>query len=872
MMTDTPKYKDQELPIEDRITNLLSQMTLEEKFWQLFMIPGDLSDGKENYKNGIFGFQVDAKGNSANEAEQILEYSEGASAEDTAKLINEIQRFFVEETRLGIPIIPFDEVLHGLIRKDATAFPQAIGLAATWNPDLLREVSTAIALETKSRGIRQVLSPVVNIARDVRWGRTEETYGEDPYLSTQMGTAFIDSFEKRGIITTPKHFAVNVGDGGRDSYPIHFNDRLLEEIYYPAFKACFQKAGARSVMTAYNSLDGRQCTANNRLLNDKLKNEWGFVGFVITDAGAVGGASVLHNTALNYDDATADALNSGLDVIFQTSYNHYPLFIKAFKEGLISEEVINASVRRVLKAKFELGLFENPYVDPDKAREYNACAAHRELAGKAARESIVLLKNENSTLPLGKTISSLAVIGADAIEARLGGYSGPGNNPVSILDGIMNKVGDTCEVRYTLGSTRLCDDFVSIPSDSLSHLENNQMRTGLKGEYFNSIKPEGNPDLVRTDENIDFGWTLFSPDPEKINYNLFSARWTGFLKPSQSGTFRIGIEGEDGYRLYLDEELIIDNWSKQTHQRIVKPYHFEKDKEVKIRLEFFESVGNVRFKLIWDMEVENEWQQDIADAVEIAQECDAAVIVVGIEEGEFRDRAMLSLPGHQEELIARVADTGKPVIVILIGGSAVTMESWRNSVAAIIEAWYPGDEGGNAVADILFGDYNPAGRLPITFPIHEAQLPLYYNHKPTGRGDNYNNLTGKPLFPFGYGLSFTEFEYSNLQFEKKIISSAETVTVSCNVTNIGEFDGDEVVQLYVTDILATVARPVRELKGFQRIHLRKGETKQVKFEITPEMLSMLDVNLKTVIEPGDFRITIGASSNDIRLSGILSVK
>ncbi|MBN2830026.1 MAG: glycoside hydrolase family 3 C-terminal domain-containing protein, partial [Candidatus Cloacimonetes bacterium] len=377
---------------------------------------------------------------------------------------------------------------------------------------------------------------------------------------------------------------------------------------------------------------------------------------------------------------------------------------------------------------------------------------------------------------------------------------------------------------------------------------------------------------VRIDNSIDFGWTLFSPDQEKINYDFFSARWTGILKPTETGTYNIGVEGEDGYRLWLDGELIIDNWKKQTHQRILKPFLFEKDKEYELKLEFFESAGNVKIKLIWDMDVENDWQQEIEDAVEIAGECDAAVVVVGIEEGEFRDRAMLTLPGHQEELINRVAEAGKPVIVILVGSSAVTMENWKNNVQAILDVWYPGDEGGNAIADILFGDYNPAGRLPITFPIHEAQLPLYYNHKPTGRGDNYDNLTGKPLFPFGFGLSYTTFKYSNLQFEKDVVSENESVNITCDITNIGEHDGDEVVQLYITDILASFARPVRELKGFQRIHLRKGETKQVVFEITPELLSMLDENLKPIVEPGDFRIMIGASSIDIRLRGILRVK
>ncbi|MCF7920201.1 MAG: glycoside hydrolase family 3 C-terminal domain-containing protein [Candidatus Cloacimonetes bacterium] len=827
-------------------------MTPEEKFWQLYMIPGDLSEGKEKFRQGIFGLQVHTKGNSTYQAEQLLDYSESYPAEETAIAINEIQKFFVEETRLGIPIIPFDEALHGLIRKGATVFPQAIGIAASWNIELMQEISTAIAIETKSRGIRQVLSPVVNIARDVRWGRTEETYGEDPFLTTQMALAFVESFEKMGVITTPKHFVANVGDGGRDSYPIHFSERLLEEIYFPAFKACIMNAGSRSIMTAYNSLNGRPCTANSWLLNEKLKKDWAFQGFVITDAGAIGGEDVLHNIASGFAKSTREAFQGGLDVIFQTSYEHYPLFFKAFEEGMIDQEIIDNAVRRVLRVKFELGLFEEPYTDPATAGKYNACETHRKLARKAACEASVLLKNENNILPLKKEITSIAVIGADAAEARLGGYSGPGDNAVSILDGIKSRTGKT--VQYARGCSRVINNMVTIPGANLLNLQ---------GEYFNNISLEGEPVLVRIDDKIDFGWTLFSPEPEKVNFDFFSVRWTGKLKPSATGSFHIGIKGDDGYRLFVDDELIIDNWKKQTFQQITQLYEFEKDREYDLKLEFYETTGNVRLKIIWDLGIEHKHEQEMTEAVKIAENCDIAIVVVGIEEGEFRDRALLGLPGNQEELINKIAETGKPVVVILVGGSAITMENWRNNVQAILDVWYPGEEGGNAVAEILFGNYNPAGRLPITFPVHESQLPLYYNHKPTGRGDDYPNLTGKPLFPFGYGLSYTNFIYSDLHICKN--------TVSCRITNTGEFDGDEVVQLYIKDVLSSFSRPVLELKGFQRIHLKKGESRKVEFTVTKEMLSALDENLEPVVEPGEFRIMIGASSNDIRLRGILQV-
>ncbi|MBS2209865.1 glycoside hydrolase family 3 C-terminal domain-containing protein [Carboxylicivirga mesophila] len=868
---DDPAYKNPKLPIENRVDDLLSRMTLEEKFWQLFMIPGDLSDGKERYRHGIFGFQVATKGQSANEVEQLLDYSGEGTAQETAELINDIQKYFVEETRLGIPIIPFDEALHGLVRDGATAFPQAIGLAASWDTTMIGDVARAITQETKTRGIRQILSPVLNIARDVRWGRTEETYGEDPYLTTQMAYSFITQFEKSGVITTPKHFVANVGDGGRDSYPIHFNERLLEEIYFPAFKKCFIDGQAWSVMTSYNSLDGRQCTANDWLLNKKLKDEWGFDGFVISDAGATGGANVLHYTAKNYAESTEQAIENGLDVIFQTSYDHYPLFFEAFEKGMIDEAAIDEAVRRVLRAKFKLGLFENPYIDPEQADKVNGSKAHREVAKQAALKSMVLLKNDHHTLPLSKEIRSIALIGTDAVEARLGGYSGPGNESVSILDGIKHKLGAACQVNYAPGCGRESESFVTIPTAQLSHQLANEKQQGLKAAYFNNITLEGEPALERVDPVIDFRWTLFSPDQATINYDFYSARWTGQLTAPATGQFEIGIKGDDGYRLYINDELHIDNWQKQTFRQLTKPYHFVKGKTYDIRLEFYETTGNVNLKLIWNAGVKDHWQQEIKEAVNIAKKSDVAVVVAGIEEGEFRDRAYLSLPGHQEALIQEVAATGKPVVVVLIGGSAITMNNWIDDVPAIVDAWYPGDEGGNAVADVLFGDYNPAGRLPVTFPIHESQLPLYYNHKPTGRGDDYLNLSGKPLFPFGYGLSYTSFTYSDLKMEQAVIAAGESSTVHFNITNTGAYDGDEVVQLYIKDLYASVARPVMELKGFQRIHLKQGETKEVSFTITPEQLSMLNEAMDRVIEPGDFRIMIGASSNDIRLRSTLTV-
>ena len=854
-----PLYRDPNQPIDARVRDLLGRMTLEEKFWQLFMIPGDLDDPSHDYSHGVFGLQISSKP------------STGNAARAHAERINAIQKYFVERTRLGIPIIPFDEAVHGLMRDGATSFPQAIGLAATWDTALVSRVARAIAQETRSRGVRQVLSPVINLATDVRWGRVEETYGEDPVLTSLMAVAFVSAFESSGIIATPKHFIANVGEGGRDSYPIDVSQRLLEEMYFPPFKAAIEQGHARSVMSAYNSVDGSPATQNRALLDGTLKHDWKFGGFVISDAAATGGATVLHHTEVSTATATKDALDAGLDVIFQSSWPQHRPYLEAFRHAGIADSVIDAAVTRVLRAKFELGLFEHPYVNPDSAAYWNDHPDHRALAREAARESIVLLKNAHGTLPLPRNAKSIAVIGTDAAEARLGGYSGPGVNPVSIVAGIRARAGSAASVRYAPGPGRISRAYVIVPAEQLSSLDNGRVVRGLHGEYFDNNRLTGSPRLVRADSRVDFGWTLNSPG-RGIPFDWYSVRWTGRITVPPSGLHRIGIEGNDGYRLYLDGKLAIDDWMKRSYGSRLIDVAWKPGTTHDVRLEYFESTGNARVKLVWDAGVVNDWRTKIAAAVDSARKSDIAVIVAGIEEGEFRDRAFLSLPGHQEELIERVAATGKPTVVILVGGSAITMSRWLDRVGAVVDAWYPGEEGGNTVAEVLFGDYDPAGRLPITFAMSEGQLPLYYDHKPTGRGDDYLDLTGQPLFPFGFGLSYTTFEYSDLSIEPNEIPATGTATIRCRVKNTGTRAGDEVVQLYVHDILASVARPVMQLEGFSRVHLAPGEEREVSFTLSREQLQMLDRDMHWVVEPGTFRVLVGGSSRDIRLRGELHVK
>ncbi|MFZ9207772.1 MAG: glycoside hydrolase family 3 N-terminal domain-containing protein [Sediminibacterium sp.] len=866
-----PLYKNSRAPINERVKDLLGRMTPTEKFWQLFMIPGDIKPGEGyKYKDGLFGFQVSAASAGAEGAQQMLQYNATETAVSLAKKVNAIQRFFMDSTRLGIPMLPFDEALHGLVRQGSTIFPQSIGLAATFKTSTMEAVAGAIAKESKIRGIRQILSPVINIATDVRWGRTEETYGEDPFLSSKMGVAYMKTLEDENIIATPKHFVANVGDGGRDSYSIDMNERYLSEIHYPPFKDAVQKAGARSIMTSYNSVNGSPATANDYLLNNLLKKEWGFNGFVISDAGAVGGANVLHYTAKDYPDAGKNAVNNGLDVLFQTAQEHYKLFIPPFLNGQINQARLDDAVSRVLRAKFELGLFETPYLDIKATESANFEVAHKIFAQQGALESIVLLQNKNGLLPISSTVESIALIGNDATEARLGGYSGPGTKKVSILDGMLLKYG-TKKIITAAGPGRYNKTWNIVPSKYLSTTQNNQNVEGLTAEYFNGIEFGVTPTVKRVDKTINFHWTISTPDP-LITTELFCARWTGNIKAPQTGTYKIGIEGNDGYKLYINNQLIINNWDKQSFHTNLVDFNFTAGTNYPIRVEFKEPNGNATIKLIWNVGVANTIEEKINEAVTAAKKSKVAIVVVGLEEGEFRDRASLQLPGEQEQLIQKVAATGTPTVVVIVGGSAVTMGNWIDKVSSIVDVWYPGEEGGHAVAAVLSGEYNPGAKLPITFPVSEAQLPLVYNHKPTGRGDDYENLTGLPLFPFGYGLSYTTFEYSNLTIEKPVAKKGDKINVSFVVTNTGKRAGDEVAQLYLRDQIASVARPVQALKGFERIHLQPGASKTITLTLYPEDFEMLNEKMETVIEPGDFIIMIGSSSRDIRLKKTVTLQ
>ncbi|MDM7925465.1 MAG: glycoside hydrolase family 3 N-terminal domain-containing protein [bacterium] len=849
-----PDYRNPKLSVERRVEDLLGRMTVEEKVAQLQcrIDEGPVTDAA--MKDGIGGLGC------------VLRPYTGAEA---AKRLNAIQKFMVSRTRLGIPVMMHDEALHGLIAEKATSFPQAIGLAATWDPDLMGRVAGAIADETKSRGIRQVLSPTINIARDPRWGRVEETYGEDPFLTSAMAVAFVSAFEKRGVVTTPKHYAANVGDGGRDSNPAHFSERLMREIYFPAFQASVAGAGARSIMAAYNSVDGTPCSSNRWLLTDVLRGEWGFRGYVVSDYTSVEGIYALHRTAADSVTCAEQAIEAGLDVELPSVVMYGKPLLEAVRSGRVAMETLDRAVRRVLAVKFELGLFENPYADPKEAARLNDCAAHRALAREAAEKSLVLLKNAEGALPLPKDLRSVAVIGAPAAAPRLGGYSGSGMAVVSVLEGIRRAL-PAADVRYARGPSGGSRDWPAVPSEWLTPAGGKEGEHGLLGEYFANTGLEGRPVLTRVDPNLFFDWGHGSPDAS-IAAERFSVRWTGFLEAPVGGPCVLAFTTDDGVRVYLDGARILQTWSDRAPSTDTVHVTLQAGRKYGLRVEYYENSGQAYAAMGWDVSGKDPAEAEIREAVETAEACDAAVIVAGVNEGEGRDRSDLGLHPDIARTIRGIAATGKPTVVVLTHGGAVTVADWIASADAVLEAWYPGEEGGAAVAAALFGDVNPGGKLPVTFPISVGQVPLYYNTKPTGRGYNYVDLTGSPQFAFGAGLSYTTFEYGGLRLSAPVMRPDGEIRAAVDVRNTGSRKGDEVVQLYIHDRVGSVSRPLQELKGFRRVTLEPGETKTVEFPVGRDQLAMLDGDMRWVVEPGLFELRVGGASDDIRSRAVLEV-
>jgi beta-glucosidase len=744
--TANPPYKDSSLPIEKRVADLLQRMTLEEKVNQLVW-------GSDNPNSQVQ--IIDPTGTYTTEtARQTLASEWGGDIKFTPRnaaiLRNAVQRYLREKSRLGIPALFFGEGLHGYMEYGATSFPETLGMASTWDPELVKRVYTAVGDEARSRGAGQLFAPDLDIARDPRWGRTEETYGEDPYLVSRMAVAMVqgmqgDSFaiDHHHILATAKHFAVHgQPEGGTNTAPGNFSERVIRENFLVPFEAAVREAHVGSVMASYNEIDGVPSHINHWLLDQTLRRDWGFDGYITSDDNGIRGLIDEHHVAHNEREAARMALDAGVDFDLADG-PVYPTLLDQVKQGIVPESKVDQAVARVLTAKFRLGLFDDPYVDPDYAERINNSQEHRQLALEAARKAIVLLKNEKNLLPLDLSkLKNIAVIGPDAADVHLGGYSRDPGFGISVLDGIRARVGDKATVLYVQG----CKITNAPP--------------GYRGFWAPNVE------LV---------------DPATQN-------------------------------------------------------------------------------------------SSIEEAAATARKADVAILVVGEDESTDReawsedhrgDLDTLDLLGAQNDLVKAVVATGTPTVVVLINGRPLSINYIAQNVPAILEAWFPGEEGGAAAAEVLFGDVNPGGKLPITFPHSVGDLPDYYNHKPSAMR-SYEFGTREPLFPFGYGLSYTTFKFENLRVEPAQIAAGQTAEVSVEVTNTGTREGDEVAELYLHQQVASVTQPVLQLKGFERITLKPGEKRTVEFTVTPQMLSILNVEMKRVVEPGVFDLIVGPSPNKAR--------
>jgi len=746
MQSDQLPYRDARLPVEQRVADLLGRMTLEEKVAQLTCLWANRPQSKPQTD-----FATNRGDFSPARAAEVMKHGIGQIARQReqkdprqgATFANAVQKWLIENTRLGIPAILHDEILHGHMAKGSTSFPQPIALATTWDPEFITKIFTAGALETRARGSHQVLGPNLDLAREPRWGRTEETYGEDPYLTSRMAVAIVKALQGPGpgidenhVIATAKHFAAHgQPESGTNIAPANFSERILREYFLPSFKAAVKEGGIMSVMPSYNEIDGVPSHVNKWLLEKVLREEWGFAGHVVSDYYAIPQLMDLHHVAPDKPTTAKLSLEAGVDTELPDP-DSFRTLIQQVKDRQVSEATIDRAVARNLRAKFLLGLFENPYVDPERAVTVTNSSEHRALAADAARRSITLLKNENELLPLDlNALKSIAVIGPNAAGVHLGGYSDNPGRGVSVLQGIKDKTGNRIKVSYAEGC---------------------------------KITKEGG------------------------------------------------------------------NWFADT-------------------------------ATLSDPAVD---QRLIAEAVQVAKTADVALLVLGGNEdtnkegwadNHLGDRDSLDLVGRQNDLVKAILETGKPTIVLLINSGPLSINYIAENVPAILEGFYLGQETGVGVADVLFGDYNPAGKLTISFPRSVGQLPLYYNRKSTARR-GYLFANKEPLFPFGFGLSYTTFAYSNLKVTPARIGAAGEAKVSVTVTNTGKRAGDEIVQLYIRDMVSSVTRPVMELKDFKRISLSPGESKPVELVITPDKLSFLDLNMKNVVEPGWFEIMVGTSS------------
>lgn len=792
----------------------------------------------------------------------------------------------------------WNEGLHGVGRAGvATVFPQAIGLAATWNDDLLHRVATAIADEARAKhhaanrlGIRQMYtgltywSPNINIFRDPRWGRGQETYGEDPYLTAKMGVAFVkglqgDHPDYLKLAATPKHYAVHSGpESLRHHFDARIDERDMREFYLFAFEATVKEGRAASIMGAYNRTNGEPCCASHTLLERILRREWGFDGYVVSDCEAIRDIYEHHKVVATAVEAAALAVQNGCDLNCGRVYNTLP---EAVAQGLIDTAAIDQALARLFRARFRLGMFDPPERVPYAHIPIDVLGsqAHQQLALQAARESIVLLKNDGNLLPLRTDLASLAIIGptADDMQVLLGNYHGTPATAVTILDGIRRQLSPTTAVYHAPGCA-LADGMPlmqPIPGDVLHPSRRQTNETGLHGRYYPTPDFSGDPQFEQVDSQIAFTWKDTNPLDGRWG-TPFSIQWDGYLVPPASGDYHLGAFGFSEYRLYLDGRLLVAN--KQEHHPVLKStaVSLEAGRFYRMQLDYVNEGLDPQIQLLWA-------RPDIdyaAQALEIARKADVVVMVMGLSpqlEGEEMpvhiagfaggDRTDIRLPAAQETLLKQIQALGKPVVLVLASGSALGLPWAAEHIPAIVEAWYPGQAGGTAVADVLFGTTNPAGRLPVTFYESIDDLPPFEDYSLDNR--TYHTFQGRPLFPFGHGLSYTTFTYDHLQLSTTAVAAGASLSISVDVTNSGARTGDDVVQLYIRQVER--ARTAVKLKGFKRITLAPGQKQTVTFTLHTHQLGLYDDQMRYMVQPQALDVLIGRSAGDLPLAAAVAI-
>ena len=812
----------------------------------------------------------------------------------------------VQQMRDHAPAIPrldvprydwWNEGLHGVaFAGTATNFPQVIGMAATWDTALVHQMGETISTEARAKynqAMREndhemffgltFWAPNINIFRDPRWGRGQETYGEDPFLTSRMGVAFVTGMQGNDpkyfkVVSTPKHYAVHSGpEPTRHRANVDVSPHDLEDTYLPAFRAAVTEGHAQSVMCAYNAIDGAPACANTMLLRDHLRDAWRFDGYVVSDCAAVADVNTGHHYAADMAHAAADAVKAGTDLECGFAQGQaFPALVDAVKQGLISEADLNTSLHRLFRARFRLGMFDPPssYAYGRIPFSEDNSEAHRKLSLQAARESMVLLKNENHILPLRSNIGRIAVIGptAELVQSLQGNYNGPPPEPVYPLTAIENRF-PTARINYAQGSALV--EGLPMPIEHTALHPASGSGDGLTGIYFKSKDLSGTPVLMRNDRNINFNWDKVVP-VDGMQRNNYSVRWDGTFTPPAPGDYKLGVrvnycyacENSEGFKLYIDGKILVRSTvGKQPERGAVNeaPIHFNDTKPHVIRLDYFHGTGSAGVDLTWQTPA----FALLDEARHAAYRSDAVIAFVGLSpslEGEEMpvkldgfsggDRTAIDLPAAQENLLKAIAETGKPLIVVLQNGSALAVNWAQEHASAILEAWYPGEEGGNAIAQTISGDNNPSGRLPLTFYSSLDQLPSFEDYSMKNR--TYRYFTGQPLYGFGYGLSYTTFAYDNLNLPLSDVKAGDPVTIEADVKNTGKIPGDEVVELYLTQPKG-YETPVRELAAFQRIHLERGESEHVRLTIDPRTLAQVDEKGTRVVIPGEYTVSIGST-------------